>query len=166
MIKPFLAGINEANRNWKMVLSLLAANLLLSVPVIVPIFLLIIFTSGGTLVADQLFADKLDVLWFIDVLNHQFPGAALETVSLAPHLDEGFADDILGGRGITYEPHRETENANAVAIVERPHGALIALRNRRDQGFVGCRADQAGPPGEIKRPWSGGLHVGLLRAAA
>jgi hypothetical protein len=79
MIKPFLVGVNEANRNWKMILALLAANLLLSLPVVVPVFLLIVFTSGGTLAADRLFADKLDVLWFIDVLNQQFPGAALET---------------------------------------------------------------------------------------
>ena len=81
MIRSFFVGITEANRSWKLILLLLAANILLSFPIVVPIFLLIIFTSGGTLAADRLMADKLDVVWLIDVFNHQFPGAALETVA-------------------------------------------------------------------------------------
>lgn len=82
MIRSFFVGINEANRSWKMILLLLAANLLLSLPVIVPIFLLVVGASGGTLAADRLMADKLDAAWLIDVANHQFPGAAIETVAL------------------------------------------------------------------------------------
>lgn len=81
MIRSFLVGIMEANRSWKMILLLLAANILLSLPIVVPVFLLIVLTSGGTLEADKLLADKLDVVWLIDVFNHQFPGAALETVA-------------------------------------------------------------------------------------
>lgn len=81
MIRSFFVGITEANRSGKMILLLLAANILLSLPVVVPIFLLIVFTGGGTLEADKLLADKLDVVWLIDVFNHQFPGAALETVA-------------------------------------------------------------------------------------
>jgi hypothetical protein len=65
-----------------MILLLLAANVLLSLPVIVPIFLLFVGASGETLAADRLVADKLDAAWLIDVVNHQFPGAAIETVAL------------------------------------------------------------------------------------
>lgn len=77
MIRSFLVGIMEANRSWKMILLLLAANILLSLPIVVPVFLLIVLTSGGTLEADKLLADKLDVVWLIDVFNHQFPGPRL-----------------------------------------------------------------------------------------
>jgi hypothetical protein len=81
MIGSFLVGISEASRSWKMILLLLAANILFSLPIVVPIFLLIVMTGSGTLAADRLFADKLDATWLIDVFNHQFPGAALETVA-------------------------------------------------------------------------------------
>ncbi len=80
MIRSFFVGITEANRSWRMISLLLTANILLSIPIVVPIFLLIVSTSGGTLAADRLRADKLDVFWLMDVLNNQFPGAALETV--------------------------------------------------------------------------------------
>lgn len=81
MVSSFVVGITEANRSGKMILLLLAANILLSAPVVVPIFLLIVSTSGGSLEAGKLLADKLDVVWLIDVFNHQFPGHALETVA-------------------------------------------------------------------------------------
>jgi hypothetical protein len=82
MIISFFVGINEANRSWKVILLLLAANVLLSLPVIVPIFMLVFGASRGTIAADKLMADKLDAVWFIDVVNRQFPGAAVETVAL------------------------------------------------------------------------------------
>jgi len=81
MIISFFVGINEANRSWKMILLLLAANVLSSLPVIVPIFLLVFGASRGTLAADRLMADKLDAVWLMDVVNHQFRGAAIETVA-------------------------------------------------------------------------------------
>jgi hypothetical protein len=79
MIKSFLVGISKANQGWKMALTLLAANFLLALPLALPVFLVIVTTSGGTLAANRLFADKLDTLWFIDVINQQFPGVAIET---------------------------------------------------------------------------------------
>jgi len=82
MIISFFVGINEANRSWKMILLLLAANVLSSLPLIVPIFLLVFDTSRGTIAADSLMADKLDAVWFMDVANHKFPGATTETVAL------------------------------------------------------------------------------------
>jgi hypothetical protein len=64
-----------------MILLLLVANIFFSLPVVVPIFLLIVVTSSGTLASDRLLADNLDAVWLIDLFNHQFPGAALETVA-------------------------------------------------------------------------------------
>ncbi len=81
MIRSFFVGISQASRSWKMILLLLVASIMLSLPVVVPIFLVIVLTSGGTLAAERMFADKLDLLWLIDLFNRQFPGAALETVA-------------------------------------------------------------------------------------
>jgi hypothetical protein len=81
MIRSFFVGINEANRSGKMILLLLGANVLFSVPVIAPVFLLVFGASRGTLAADRLMSDKLDASWLIDVINRQFPGAAIETVA-------------------------------------------------------------------------------------
>src|SRR4030095_12512435 len=53
MIISFFVGINEANRGWKMILLLLAANVLSSLLVIVPIFLLVFCGSRGTDVAGE-----------------------------------------------------------------------------------------------------------------
>jgi hypothetical protein len=63
-----------------MILLLLAANILFSIPVVTPIFLLLVQTAGGTLAADRLLADKIDARWLIDLFNHQFPGASLESL--------------------------------------------------------------------------------------
>src|SRR5262245_41217700 len=82
MIRSFFVGINEANRSWKMILLLLAANVLLSFPVIVPIFLLVLGASRGRLAAERLMADKLDAVWLMDVINRKFPGSAIETIAL------------------------------------------------------------------------------------
>jgi hypothetical protein len=81
MIRSFFVGVNEANRSWKMILPLLAANVLLSLPVIAPIFLLVFGASRGRLAADRLMADKLDAVWLMDVVNRQLPGAAIEIVA-------------------------------------------------------------------------------------
>src|SRR5262249_25851019 len=81
MIRSLFVGITEANRSWKMILLLISANILLSLPGANPICLLIVGASSGTLAADSLMADKLDLLWLIDLFNHQFPGAAIETVA-------------------------------------------------------------------------------------
>ncbi len=95
MIRSLFVGIAQASRSWKMILFLLAANILFSLPIVVPIFLLIVQTSGGTLAADRMLADKLDALWLIDLFNHQFPGAALETVA----TQVGF---LLIAMGVSY----------------------------------------------------------------
>jgi hypothetical protein len=82
MIGSLFVGITEANRSWKMILLLLAANILLSLPVAATIFLWIVRTSRGRLAADRMMADKIDALWLIDLFNNQFSGAALESAIL------------------------------------------------------------------------------------
>jgi hypothetical protein len=65
-----------------MVLLLIAANLICSFPAVVPVFLLINRSSGGTPAADRLLADKLDLNWFTDVFNRQLPWASLEATAV------------------------------------------------------------------------------------
>jgi len=62
MIRSLFVGITEANRSWKMILLMLVANILVSLPFAALIFLLIVGASSGTLAADRLMADKLDVV--------------------------------------------------------------------------------------------------------
>jgi len=81
MIRSLFVGITEANRSWKMISLLLTGNILLSLPIAAPIFLLIVETSRNTLAADRMMADKLDPLWLIDLINNQFPGAGIETAA-------------------------------------------------------------------------------------
>jgi hypothetical protein len=82
MIRSFITGILRASRSWKMILFLLVANILFTIPIVVPIFLLIVQTSSGTLAAERLFADKIDLKWLTDVFNHQIAGASLESVGI------------------------------------------------------------------------------------
>ncbi|MFN7947758.1 MAG: hypothetical protein U0Z53_20585 [Blastocatellia bacterium] len=81
MISSFLRGIRQSVRQWQMMTLLLVASILFTVPVAVPIFWLITRTSSDTLAAQRMFADKLDVLWFIDAVNQQFTGASLESAA-------------------------------------------------------------------------------------
>ncbi len=82
MIKSFLRGIRLATGSWKMILLLLLANILFSIPLALLVFLLITQTAGGTLVAQRLYGDKLDPVWFFDVINEQFAGASPATFAL------------------------------------------------------------------------------------
>lgn len=61
---------------------LVAANFLFSLPIVVPVFLLIAQTSGGTLAARRMMADKLDINWVTDFINRQMPGASLESTGI------------------------------------------------------------------------------------
>src|SRR5262245_40483939 len=76
MIKSFFTGVRQASSNWKMIVLLLAANIIFALPLAVPIFLLMTQTAGGTLSAQKLFGDNLNVIWFSDLINEQFPGAS------------------------------------------------------------------------------------------
>lgn len=82
MIKAFFAGIVGASRNWKMVLLLLIANILFTLPMAVIVFILIVMTGSGALTANRIFADKLDINWITDLFNYQLPGYSLESLGI------------------------------------------------------------------------------------
>jgi hypothetical protein len=65
-----------------MVLLLLIANILVSIPLALLVFILITQTAGGTLFVQLLYDDKLDALWLIDVINEQFTGVSPATFAL------------------------------------------------------------------------------------
>jgi hypothetical protein len=82
MIKSFLRGTRLAIGSWKMILLLLLANILFSIPLALLVFVLITQTAGGTLAVQQLYGDKLDPVWLIDMINDQFAGASPATFAL------------------------------------------------------------------------------------
>ncbi|HYE74144.1 MAG TPA: hypothetical protein VEF04_12475 [Blastocatellia bacterium] len=82
MFESFFTGLAQASRQWKMILVLWVTNILLAVPILVPIFLLVLQTAGGTRAAQRMFANKLDVIWVIDLFNERFEGFSLASVGL------------------------------------------------------------------------------------
>jgi hypothetical protein len=82
MIRSFIIGLLHASRSWKMILLLLVANNLFTLPLVVPIFWLVALTTGRTLTADRMFAGKLDIRWTIDLINNQMPGFSLESTGI------------------------------------------------------------------------------------
>jgi hypothetical protein len=81
MIESFIVGVLRASRHWKMVLLLVATNLLFAVPLAAPVFLLVLQTTAGTRAAERMFADKLDFLWLADAVNGQFTDASLASTA-------------------------------------------------------------------------------------
>lgn len=59
-----------------MILLLVAANILFSLPMAALVFLFVMKSAGGTIFAQRLFADNLDAVWFSDVINDRIPGAS------------------------------------------------------------------------------------------
>ncbi len=80
MLASFFNGLVRASRQWRMILLLLAANILVSIPVVVPLFLLIAQTSNDRPAADAMLADKLDLNWMTDLINERFPGESLTSL--------------------------------------------------------------------------------------
>lgn len=81
MLESFFTALARASRHWKMVALLLVTNILFAVPLTLPIFLLLLQTTGGTRAAQRMFADKLDFIWLTDLVNEQFAGFSLATMS-------------------------------------------------------------------------------------
>jgi hypothetical protein len=81
MLKSFFVGLSRASQSGKMILLLVIANLLFSFPIVIPILLVVMVTSSGHLASEKLLADKIDVNWLIDLFNHQFAGASLESAA-------------------------------------------------------------------------------------
>jgi len=82
MIRSLIIGLLHASRSWKMILLLLVANNLFTLPLVVPIFWLVALTTGRTLTADRMFASKLDIRWIVDLINNQMPGFSLESTGI------------------------------------------------------------------------------------
>ena len=80
MLTSFFTGLVRANRSWRMILLLLVANILVSIPIAVPIFWLIAQTSSERLAAGAMLADKLDLNWMTDLVNLRLPGESVESV--------------------------------------------------------------------------------------
>jgi hypothetical protein len=76
MLGSFINGIKLSSRSWKMILLLVAANILFSLPMAALVFLFVMKSAGGTIFAQRLFADNLDAVWFSDVINDRIPGAS------------------------------------------------------------------------------------------
>lgn len=74
MIASLFTGLARASQNWKMVLLLLAANILISLPIAVPVFWLITQTSSERQMATTMLADTLDPHWMADFINQRLPG--------------------------------------------------------------------------------------------
>ena len=77
---------------------------LFSIPVVIPIFLLIVTTTASTAASGQMMADNLYAPWAADMVNQQFPGCLLYTSDAA---DERSSVD-LGGRRIIKKKNSDT----------------------------------------------------------
>ncbi|MGH9844617.1 MAG: hypothetical protein ACREEM_38340, partial [Blastocatellia bacterium] len=78
-----------------MILLLVVANILFTFPIVTPILIVVAMTSGGTMAAERLLADKLDLNWLTDLFNHQFAGASLESTGTQ-------AGTLLAVMGVLY----------------------------------------------------------------
>lgn len=86
MIGSLIRGIRLATVNWKMLLLLLAGNILMALPVAIPLVALILQTTSGTAVADSMMGDKLDIDWVTDLINLQMPGFSLDSAGIQTAL--------------------------------------------------------------------------------
>lgn len=74
--------MSHASRSGKLIMLLFFLNILFTLPISLPIFLLLARTSSETLAVDKLVADKIDINWITDLFNQQFAGASLENTAI------------------------------------------------------------------------------------
>lgn len=74
--------MSRASRSGKLITLLFLLNILFTLPISIPIFLLLARTSSETLAVDKLVADKIDINWITDLFNQQFAGASLEITAI------------------------------------------------------------------------------------
>lgn len=82
MLNALLIGIGSATRNHKLLLLLWVFNLLFTVPITVPVFVLIQQSTSERLAAQRMSGDQLDALWLIDLVNGQLKDASLTGAGL------------------------------------------------------------------------------------
>lgn len=80
MLRSFLAGVGRASRSWWIILLLLAVNLLVALPIVTPIFVLIVQTTSHRQAAETMISDTLDPYWLADFINQQLSGESLASV--------------------------------------------------------------------------------------
>ncbi len=100
-----------------MILLLLAANILFALPLAVPVFLFVVQTTGHTLFAERMFADKIDAVWFSDIVNGQTP----DWSALATGAEVGLMLLVLG--------------ATYLLLYTFFAGGILEVYNCREQGF-------------------------------
>jgi hypothetical protein len=77
MFNSFFRGMSRASRSVKLILLLHVINILFTLPISLPIFILLANTGRETLAVDKLVADKIDINWITDLVNQQFSGASI-----------------------------------------------------------------------------------------
>jgi hypothetical protein len=82
VLNALLTGIGSATRNYKLLLLLWAFNLLFTLPLVLPVFVLIQQSTTGRLAAQRMSGDQLDALWLIDLINGEFEGASMANIGL------------------------------------------------------------------------------------
>jgi hypothetical protein len=58
---------------------------------------------------------------------------SLELIGTAPHCKKYFAHQIFGRRSVTNKAQREPIDAQLISSEQRPHCALVSLRDQVDQ---------------------------------
>jgi hypothetical protein len=82
VLNALLTGIGCATRNYKLLLLLWVFNLLFTLPLIIPVFVLIQQSTTGRGAAQRMSGDQLDVIWLIDLVNGQFEGLSPASLGL------------------------------------------------------------------------------------
>lgn len=82
MLNALLTGIGSATRNYRLLLLLWVFNLLFTLPLTVPVFVLIQESTSGRPVAQRLSGELLDTAWLIDMVNGQFTEVSLTGLGL------------------------------------------------------------------------------------
>ncbi|MFM8392792.1 MAG: hypothetical protein ACKOB4_02565, partial [Acidobacteriota bacterium] len=79
MFKSFYDGLLHSFQQWRMALLMLITSLLLTLPLALPIFWLILGSTQATAMAERMMADQLDLIWLIDLVNGRLGGHSLES---------------------------------------------------------------------------------------
>lgn len=91
MFHSLIKGFVYASRNIRMVLLMYVFNFLFTLPLIIPVYLLIMATVRGRPIARAMFGDKLDAIWLIDFLNNRLGGFTIESLGVSLALVPVFA---------------------------------------------------------------------------
>lgn len=83
MFISFYKGLLHSLQQWRMAVLMLITSLLLTVPLVLPIFWMIFDTTRATAVAERMMADQIDLLWLIDLVNGRISGYSIESTTVS-----------------------------------------------------------------------------------